>query len=155
MLSRTFFRRLPKDDKSYITEGAFTVAALSGFVGYLHYRKYLSKEFKLSEGQYRFSERLTNITPFAQSYYHWYRMPLEEYNAYYRFRGFYITGQLDTSKEILIPRKVDGAAGYDVLSPLYCYDGGKWSIKRRLQGEDPVVIDKSAVIVNRGWIPVS
>jgi len=82
-------------------------------------------------------------------------MPKEEYDAFYRFRGFYVTGQLDTTKEVLIPRKREGLAGYDVLSPLYCYDGGKWSIKRKLQGKDPTVIEKSAVIINRGWIPAS
>eukprot|EP00997_Jenningsia_sp_PLL12_P005647 NODE_2177_length_971_cov_95.758134_g1790_i0.p1 GENE.NODE_2177_length_971_cov_95.758134_g1790_i0~~NODE_2177_length_971_cov_95.758134_g1790_i0.p1 ORF type:complete len:154 (-),score=46.70 NODE_2177_length_971_cov_95.758134_g1790_i0:254-715(-) len=80
-------------------------------------------------------------------------MPLEEYNLNYRFRGFYMQGQLDTSKEVLIPRQKDGQEGYDVLSPLYCYDGGKWSLLRGSKGEDPTVIEKSAVIVNRGWIP--
>lgn len=113
----------------------------------------MQKQFYLGEGHHRFSKELTNITPFAQSYYHWWRMPLAEYNAYYRFRGFYMTGQLDTSKEVLIPRTKDGQKGYDVLSPLYCYDGGRWSLKRQTKGEDPVTIEKSAVIVNRGWIP--
>ncbi len=33
-------------------------------------------------------------------------------------------GQMDYSKEVLIPRKRNGEDGFDVLNPLYCYDGG-------------------------------
>lgn len=153
MLSKTFFKRLPGEDRRLITDGALTVGILAGGFGYVHYRKWIEKNFKMSEGHYRMGGVLTNITPFAQSYYHWWRMPKEEFDVYYRFRSFYVTGQLDTTKEVLIPRKKDGANGYDVLSPLYCYDGGKWSLKNQIEGKDPTVIEKAAVIINRGWIP--
>jgi len=35
----------------------------------------------------------------------WYRMPEQEWNIYHRFKPYFITGQLDFSKEVLIPRK--------------------------------------------------
>jgi hypothetical protein len=152
MLSKNFFRTLPKADRSYARDGAAFMGLLAGSFGYIHYRKFLSKELMISEGHYRFQDLITNITPFCQTYYHWWRMPDEEFNAYYRFRPYYVTGQLDTSKEILIPRVKDGADGFDVLSPLYCYEGGTFSIKNKLQGEDPVVLGKSAIVINRGWI---
>lgn len=84
----------------------------------------------------------------------WYRMPNDEWLAHHRCRPYYILGQLDHSKEILIPRKKDGQEGFDVLNPLYCYDGGKFSFRNAASPSwDPIVIDRSAVIVNRGWIP--
>ena len=42
--------------------------------------------------------------------------------------------------------------GYDVLSPLYCYEGGKISFKNAFKGEDPVKIERAAIVLNRGWI---
>ena len=101
------------------------------------------------------SKSVSNITPFAQSYYHWWRMPRQEYDAYYKFNPYYVTGQLDTTKEVLIPRKKDGVAGYDVISPLYCYDGGRYSIPKDILGKPSVIIDKSAILINRGWIPAN
>jgi hypothetical protein len=57
----------------------------------------------------------------------------------------------------LIPRKktINGLTydGFDVFNPLYCYEGGQVSIRAALQGEDPIAIDRSAIIINRGWIP--
>jgi cytochrome oxidase assembly protein ShyY1 len=103
----------------------------------------------------RLSQIATNITPFAQSYYHWWRMPKMEFDAYYRFIPFYVTGQLDTTKEVLIPRKKNGEDGYDVISPLYCYDGGRFSVANHMKGKQNVIIDKSALIINRGWIPAT
>lgn len=82
-------------------------------------------------------------------------MPRQEYDAYYKFFPFYVTGQLDTTKEVLIPREKDGNAGYDVISPLYCYDGGRYSVPKDIQGKPAIVIDKSALLINRGWIPAS
>lgn len=40
-----------------------------------------------------------------------------------------------------------------MISPLYCYDGGRYSTSRDILGKDSVIIDKSALLVNRGWIP--
>ena len=54
----------------------------------------------------------------------------------------------------MIPRKKDGQEGFDVLNPLYCYDGGKISFRQMAEGtQKPIIVDRSAVIVNRGWIP--
>jgi cytochrome oxidase assembly protein ShyY1 len=43
--------------------------------------------------------------------------------------------------------------GFDVLNPLYCYEGGKVSFKAAFAKEDPVKVERAAIIVNRGWIP--
>lgn len=50
---------------------------------------------------------------------------------------------------------IDGHAfeGYDVINPVYCYEGGKISFKNMFDKKDPVSIDRAALIVNRGWIP--
>ena len=53
----------------------------------------------------------------------------------------------------MIPNKKDGYHGFDVISPLYCYEGGKFSVKNLVTGSDPVNIERSAIIINRGWIP--
>lgn len=155
MLQSSFFKALPGAERSLAQKGAIFVGVTTGAVSYLHYRKWLSKEFKMGHAAHRLGSPATNITPFAQSYYHWWRMPRQEFDVYYRFMPFYVTGQLDTTKEVLIPREKDGQAGYDVISPLYCYDGGRFSISRAFKGEDHVVIDKSALLINRGWIPAS
>ena len=65
-----------------------------------------------------------------------------------------MVGQLDHSKEILIPREKNGAPGYDVINPLYCYEGGKLSMADLIQfNDDPIRVDRSAIIINRGWVP--
>ena len=43
--------------------------------------------------------------------------------------------------------------GYDVINPLYCYEGGKISFRRAFAKEDPVSVERAALIINRGWIP--
>jgi cytochrome oxidase assembly protein ShyY1 len=90
-------------------------------------------------------------------YFTWWRMPEEEFNVYHRFIPYFILGQLDYTKEVLIPttkvingQKVDG---YNVINPLYCYEGGKFSFKNAFAKEDYVNIERAAIIVNRGWIP--
>ena len=84
-------------------------------------------------------QRMINMTPFKTLYYTWWRMPIEEFNVYHRMKPYFIIGQLDQSKEILIPREKDGQAGYDVINPLYCYEGGKISFKNAfLQEGDPI-----------------
>lgn len=44
-------------------------------------------------------------------------------------------------------------AGYDVINPIYCYEGGRFSLMKAVKKEDPVQIERAALIVNRGWIP--
>lgn len=81
-------------------------------------------------------------------------MPDEEWTVYHRFRPYYLVGQLDHSKEVLIPREKDGVAGFDVINPVYCYEGGKLSMFDLVTlKDDPIKLDRSAIIVNRGWIP--
>lgn len=84
-------------------------------------------------------------------------MPDQEFNVYHRFRPYFIIGQLDMTKEILIPKTKEfngkKVQGYDVINPLYCYEGGKTSFKELFAGNDGVKIERSAIIVNRGWIP--
>jgi cytochrome oxidase assembly protein ShyY1 len=88
-------------------------------------------------------------------------MPKEEYNAYHRFKPYYIIGQLDYTKEILIPKKKNGIHGYEVINPLYCYEGGKTSFKTlvaehgKKNKESPIIVDRAAIIINRGWIPAT
>ncbi len=111
-----------------------------------------------SEGHYRFNSQVTNNTPWKQLYFTWWRMPEEEFNVYHRFKPYFVIGQIDYSKEILIPRTryfPDGSkqTGYDVINPLYCYEGGRISFKKAFAKEDPVGIERAAIIVNRGWIP--
>ena len=76
---------------------------------------------------------------------------------YHRFKPYFVLGQLDMSKEVLIPKKknINGVDvdGFDVINPLYCYEGGKLSFKNAFAKKDPVKIDRAAIIVNRGWIP--
>lgn len=100
---------------------------------------------------------MTNCTPWKQMYFTWWRMPQEEYDVYHRFKPYFILGQIDYSKEILIPRtrNIDGVkvAGYDVINPIYCYEGGKESFKKKFAKKDPISIERAALILNRGWIP--
>jgi len=69
-------------------------------------------------------------------------MPDEEFNVYHRFKPYFILGQLDLSKEILIPkqREIDDEMvdGFDVINPLYCYEGGRISFKSLFAKEDPI-----------------
>jgi hypothetical protein len=43
--------------------------------------------------------------------------------------------------------------GYDVINPIYCYEGAKFSFKNLFDKKDPVNLERSALILNRGWIP--
>lgn len=89
----------------------------------------------------------------------WFRMPKQEFEVDHQFRHYYIIGQLDTSKEVLIPKKkvINGKKidGYDVISPVYCYETGNYSLMKIKSNEDPYSIVRAALIVNRGWIPES
>ena len=103
MLARSIFKRLSNEDRSFVKEGAVATAILTGVFSYFNYREYIKKDFLRSEGHYRFNSRTQNITPWKQLYFTWWRMPDEEFNVYQRFKTYYMLGQLDTSKEILIP----------------------------------------------------
>ena len=159
MLIRSVIQRLPSTERTLIRDGAIFTGLLTGMFGYANYREFIKKEFYRSEGHYRFEQRAQNCTPWKQMYFTWYRMPKEEWTVYHRFKSYFVLGQLDQSKEILIPRTkvVNGTkkAGFDVISPLYCYEGGSVSFKNTFAGENPVDVDRAAIIVNRGWIPAN
>lgn len=151
---------MPKESKAFLREGAMVTATVAGVIAYWNYRMYLKKQFLRSEGWYRMGLEIRNCTPWKQMYFTWWRMPVEEFTANHRFMPYYIIGQLDLSKEILIPRSkiVAGRGvvhGYDVVNPLYCYEGGRISMRQALEnkGEGAISIDRSALIVVRGWIP--
>ena len=151
--------RMPKEGKSYLFEGAWFATLAFGGVAYFNYRLYLRKQFLRSEGHYRFGQECKNCTPWRQMYFTWWRMPYEEWTVNHRFMPKFLVGQLDLSKEFLIPRtkKINGKSveGFDVVNPLYCYEGGRLSMHQALEhkGKDMISIDRSAIIVVRGWIP--
>ena len=156
MLAQSLIKRLPVAEKSKLATGATTAMLFTGGIAYWNYRERIRKEFLRSEAHYRFSHLTQNITPWKQLYFTWWRMPEQEYNVYHRFKPYYIVGQLDVSKEILIPKQKNGVEGYSVINPLYCYEGGRTSMKALVnKEEDPVTIERAAIVVNRGWIPAS
>lgn len=158
MLGRTLLKRMNNEERNLVKDGAIMTAIITGAISYLSYREWVKKDFLRSEGHYRFHSRTQNITPWKQLYFTWWRMPDEEFNVYHRFKPYFMIGQLDLSKEILIPAtRTDptGAVhhGYNVINPLYCYEGGRLSFQKAFAEEDPVSVDRAAIIVNRGWIP--
>ena len=149
---------MTSDERDLIKTGGIFMTVITGGLSYFSYREWVKKDFLRSEGHYRFNSRTTNITPWKQLYFTWWRMPDEEFNVYHRFKPYFMIGQLDTSKEVLIPATFTDEAGtkhegFNVVSPLYCYEGGRLSLKDAFAKQDPVSVDRSAIIINRGWIP--
>ena len=145
------------EERNLVRDGGIFAAVLTGVFSYYNYREYIKKDFLRSEGHYRFNSRTENITPWKQLYFTWWRMPDEEFNVYHRFKPYFMIGQIDYSKEILLPatRVVDGVPmkGYNVINPLYCYEGGKLSFQDAFAKKDPISVERAAIIINRGWIP--
>lgn len=125
----------------------------------MNYRQYIKKNFLTSHAHYRMNGAPQNMTPWGNMFFTWHRMPYQEYEAYHRFNPYYVIGQIDHSKEVLIPTQkvIDGHRqdGYDVILPLYCYEGGRlnWASVIEKKGGESVEIEKAALIINRGWIP--
>merc|ERR1711935_1249826 len=154
MLAKSLISKMNAAERSKVRDGAGFCSLMTGGIAYWNYRERIQKEFKRSEAHYRFSRMIENMTPWKQLYFSWWRMPKEEYNVYHRFKPYYILGQLDQTKEVLLPKKnAQGADGFDVINPLYCYEGGKTSFRELINGGDPVIVERAALIVNRGWIP--
>jgi cytochrome oxidase assembly protein ShyY1 len=146
------------EDRNMVRDGAIMSTLIFGTLSYFNYREWVKKDFLRSEGHYRMSSRITNNTPWKELYFTWWRMPDEEFNVYHRFKPYFIVGQLDTSKEILLPSTHTDSVGnvhhgYDVINPVYTYEGGRLSLRAAFAKEDPISIDRAAIIVNRGWIP--
>lgn len=155
MLSTSLIRRMSKTERLSFMNGSLFLSAITGGVAYFNYRERVRKDFLRSEGHYRFSHVVENVTPWQNMYLTWFRMPETEYEVYHRFHPYYILGQLDQTKEVLIPHEFRGQHGYLVVNPLYCYEGGRVSFKELFKGNKDKVtkIERAAVIVNRGWIP--
>ena len=151
--------RLPREGRLSVRDGAIMLGGLTGAFAYINYRLYIKKTFLRSEGHYRFGQEVKNCTPWKQMYFTWWRMPIEEWSISHRFKPYYLIGQLDLSKEVLIPRDkvINGqlVKGFEVVNPLYCYEGGTLSFKNALEnkGDGAVGLDRSAIIVVRGWVP--
>lgn len=145
------------EERNFVKDGALIMTLITGGFAYFNYREVIKKDFLRSEGHYRFNSKTQNVTPFKQLYFTWWRMPDEEFNVYHRFKPYFIIGQIDYSKEILIPktRYFDGhaVAGYEVVNPLYCYEGGRLSFQKLFNKEDPISVERAAIIIDRGWIP--
>lgn len=159
MLAKSLIKRLALEERTQLRDGAIYTGLATGAFAYMHYRMYIKKEFLRSEGHYKFNQRITNCTPWKQMYFTWWRMPEEEWTVYHRFKPYFLLGQLDYSKEILIPKDkvINGQTvkGFDVVNPLYCYEGGRISMQEAFKKADPVKIDRSAIIIKRGWIPAA
>lgn len=158
MYAQTLIKRMAKEEKTLLRDGAIYTFMATGAFSYFHYREYIKKAFKRSEAHYKFNQQITNCTPWKQMYFSWWRMPEEEWTVYHRFRPYFVIGQMDYSKEVLIPKtktiKGQTVAGFDVINPFYCYEGGKISMQAGLQQSgDPIKIDRAAIVVKRGWIP--
>lgn len=134
MLSQSIIKRLTAEERKYVRDAGFVLGFFTGGIAYFNYRAYIKKDFLRSEAHYRFNSRIRNVTPWKQMYFTWWRMPDQEFNVYHRFKPYFVIGQLDYTKEILIPRTrtIDGCSfeGYDVVNPLYCYEGGKISMRK-------------------------
>jgi len=146
---------MSKAERLNLNRGAFTFSLITGTVAYFNYRDRLKKDFLRSEGHYRFSHISENVTPWQNMYRTWFRMPEQEFEVYHRFRPYFILGQLDQTKEVLIPHKHRGRDGYLVINPLYSYEGGRISQKELWKGnkDETIKIERAGLIVNRGWIP--
>jgi hypothetical protein len=84
--------RMPRDQRSLVRDGAIATAFLTTGFAYINYRLYLKKTFLRSEGHYRFSREVTNVTPWKQMYFTWWRMPIEEWSISHRFKPYYMIG---------------------------------------------------------------
>lgn len=151
--------RLRTKSKDLINHGALAFGLVTGFSAYWSWRFKIKKEFLVGHGLSRFNSKPQNVTPWKQQWLTWYRMPLKEYDVYHKFYPYYVIGQFDYTKEILIPKtkNINGRniRGFDVINPLYCYDGGRFNFAALHSQEESKFIstDRAAIIVNRGWIP--
>ena len=152
-------RAMPGEERKLLWEGAVFTSLFTGAFAYLHYRLFVRKDFLRSSGHYKMNQRMVNCTPWTQMYFTWWRMPEREWTIYHMFKPYYVLGQLDTSKEVLIPRQktINGLKqeGFDVINPLYCYEGGKLSMREAFAQGEAIKIERAALIVNRGWIPAA
>jgi len=110
MYAVKLIKRMGREERTLVKDGALYTAALTGAFSYFHYREMIKKQWRRTEAHYKFTQTVTNCTPWKQMYFTWWRMPEEEWQVQHRFRPYFILGQLDYSKEILIPKNklIDG-----------------------------------------------
>jgi len=114
MLARSLLKRMNNEERNLVKEGAIFTTIVTGALSYFNYREWVKKDFLRSEGHYRMSSRVQNITPWKQLYFTWWRMPDEEFNVYHRFKPYFLIGQLDSSKEVLIPANRQDPLGNEI-----------------------------------------
>lgn len=157
-MSSIALARLRGAAKRNVNFGALTISFLTGTYAYWNWRFKIKKEFLLGFGNKRLEQKSTNGTPYDSQFLSWYRMPEQEYDYYRLFHPYYVIGQLDYTKEVLIPKDkvINGAThkGFDIINPLYCYDGGTLMTEKTQNTPGAGIgTDRAAIIVNRGWIP--
>ena len=64
MLSRSIVKRVSNQERQQIKLGALTVLFATSSVSYWNYRQYLKKQLLRSEGHYRLSNDVKNMTPY-------------------------------------------------------------------------------------------
>jgi len=98
-------KRMPQGERRKVMEGAAFTGLFTGLFAYFHYRLYVRKDFLRSSGHYKMNQQMVNCTPWTQMYFTWWRMPEKEWIVYHMFKPYYVLGQLDLTKEVLIPRE--------------------------------------------------
>ena len=105
MLTKSLVKKMPTAQRSQLKDGAIVAGLATGAWAYWNYRERIRKDFLRSEGHYRFNHIVQNVTPWKQLYWTWWRMPEQEFDVFHRFKPYYLLGQIDYSKEILLPAK--------------------------------------------------
>jgi hypothetical protein len=77
------------------------------------------------------------------------------YNNKLMFYGFKATGSFDHSREIHVPRVVDGKEGYDIYTPFFYFDYKANDLNTHMIYDDlkkkPDFMSEACITVNRGW----
>jgi hypothetical protein len=63
MLAKSLVKKMNKQERSLVCDGAVVCGLLTGSVAYWNYRERIRKDFLRSEAHYRFSHITENITP--------------------------------------------------------------------------------------------
>ena len=161
-------RILGKADIGNFRIGSIFLLGVFGGLGWYWNHKNYQKTFMTSQNYYKMTD-IEKINANSQFWWNWdgrktsfltpsyyYKMPKKVYDIKYRMRGAYIEGNFDHNKEILIPRKKNGADGYDVITPFYYYDRVENSQKYAAVTPDGKFMEnqeslRGAMAVHRGW----
>jgi len=75
MLAKSLISKMSPKDRSLVRDGSALTAMFTGAFAYYNYREKIRKDFLRSEGHYRFSHVVENVTPWKALYWTWWRMP--------------------------------------------------------------------------------